>query len=164
MFWGRVEIILHIFLMSSPPAGKAPIISRTYPSHMILWNELEGMLKQCVHRSCTQAALRVTLFSFLIATQSKRGLVFRRPSTMMKVLRPSEQCAVVDGKPCAACAEDIELEKEKKELEIRIKKIDLRRRSLRTVMNENHDRLIPRFPLEIASHIFIQYAPTQCVI
>ena len=81
---------------------------------------------------------------------------------MMKVLRP-EQCAVVDGKPYAACDEDIEPEKEKKKLEIRIEKIDLRRRGLRTVMNENHDRLIPRFPLEIASHIFIQYAPPSAL-
>jgi hypothetical protein len=80
----------------------------------------------------------------------------------MKVLRP-EQCAVWDGKPCAACDEDIELEKEKKELEIRIEKIDLRRRALRTVMNENHDRLILRFPPEIASHIFIQYAPPSAL-
>jgi hypothetical protein len=80
----------------------------------------------------------------------------------MKVLRP-EQCAVWDGKPCAACDEDIELEKEKKELEIRIEKIDLRRRALRTVMNKNHDRLILRFPPEIASHIFIQYAPPSAL-
>jgi hypothetical protein len=34
-----------------------------------------------------------------------------------------------------------------------------RRRALRTVMNENHDHLIHKFPPEIASHIFIQYAP-----
>jgi len=81
----------------------------------------------------------------------------------MKVLRP-EQCTVLDDKPCAACAEDTELEKEKKELEIRIEEIDLRRRALRTVMNENHDRLIPRFPLEIASHIFIQYAPPSALL
>ena len=38
-----------------------------------------------------------------------------------KVLQPA-QCIVLDGKPCAACTEDIELEKEIKELEIKIKK------------------------------------------
>jgi hypothetical protein len=80
----------------------------------------------------------------------------------MKVLRP-ERCAVWDGKSCVACAEDIELEKERKELEIRIEKIDLMRRALRTVMNENHDHLISRFPPEIASHIFIQYAPPSAL-
>ena len=75
----------------------------------------------------------------------------------VKVLRP-EQCAVLDGKPCATCAEDIELEKEMNKLEIRAEKILIRRRVLRTVMNEIHDRLIHRFPPEIGSHIFLQYA------
>jgi len=40
----------------------------------------------------------------------------------------------------------------------------LRRRALRTVMNENHDRLIHQFPPEIASHIFIQYAPPSALL
>lgn len=77
-----------------------------------------------------------------------------------KVLRPA-QCVVLDGKPCAACTEDIELEKEIKELEIKIKKIYIRRRAIRTVMNETHDPLIHKFPPEIASHIFIQYSPSS---
>jgi len=81
----------------------------------------------------------------------------------MKVLRP-EQCIALDGHPCAACTEDIELEKEMNELEIRIEEIHLRRRALRTVMNENHDRLIHQFPPEIASHIFIQYAPPSALL
>ena len=75
-----------------------------------------------------------------------------------KVLRP-EQCVVLDGKPCSACTEDMKLEKKIKELEIKIKKINIRRRALRTVMNENHDPLIHKFPPEIASHIFIHYSP-----
>jgi hypothetical protein len=75
-----------------------------------------------------------------------------------KVLRP-ERCVILDGKPCAACAEDIELEKEIQELEIMIDKIHIRRRELRTAMNKNHDRFIPKFPPEIASHIFAQYSP-----
>ena len=75
-----------------------------------------------------------------------------------KILRP-EQCVVLDGKPCRACTEDIELEKEKKELEIKIKKIYIRRRAIRTAMNENHDPFIHKFPPEVASHIFIQYSP-----
>jgi hypothetical protein len=75
-----------------------------------------------------------------------------------KVLRP-ERCEVLDGKPCAACTEDVELEKEMGELERSIEKLQTRRRALRTVMNENHDCLIHKFPPEIASHIFIQYAP-----
>jgi len=75
-----------------------------------------------------------------------------------KVLRP-EQCEVLDGKPCAACAEDIELEKEIRELERSIEELQSRHCALRTVMNENHDHLIQKFPPEIASHIFIQYAP-----
>jgi len=80
----------------------------------------------------------------------------------VKVLRP-EQCAVLDGKPCAACTEDIELEKEMNELQIRVEKILIRRRTLRTVMNEIHDGLIHRFPPEIASHIFIQYTPPSAL-
>ena len=75
----------------------------------------------------------------------------------MKVLRP-ERCVALDGSPCAACTEDIELEKEMNELEIRIEKIHIRRRVLRTTMNENHDLLIHKFPPEIASHIFTQYS------
>jgi hypothetical protein len=75
-----------------------------------------------------------------------------------KVLRP-ERCEVLDGKPCAACTEDINLEKEIVQLGHSIEKLQTRRRALRTVMNENHDRLIHKFPSEIASHIFIQYAP-----
>ena len=63
----------------------------------------------------------------------------------MKVLRP-EQCVALDGHPCGACIEDVELEKEINELEIRIGNIHFRRRALRTVMNENHDRLIYSFP------------------
>jgi hypothetical protein len=76
----------------------------------------------------------------------------------MKVFRP-ERCIVLDGKPCAACTEDIELEMEINELEKEIEKIHIRRRALRTVMNENHDSLILKFPPEIVSHIFIQYSP-----
>jgi len=75
-----------------------------------------------------------------------------------KVLRP-ERCVVFDNQPCAACTEDIELEKELRELERLIEKLQSRRRALRTVMNENHDHLIHKFPPEIASRIFIQYAP-----
>ena len=35
----------------------------------------------------------------------------------------------------------------------------LDRTAIRTVMNENHDPLIHKFPPEIASHIFIHYSP-----
>jgi len=75
-----------------------------------------------------------------------------------KVLRP-ERCVVSDGKPCAACTEDVKLEQEIRELEKTIEELHNRRRALRTVMNENHDHLIHKFPPEIASHIFIKYAP-----
>jgi hypothetical protein len=75
-----------------------------------------------------------------------------------KVLRP-ERCAVLDGNPCSACTEDMKLEKKIKELEVKIEKINIRRRALRTAMNENHDPLIHKFPPEIASQIFIQYPP-----
>jgi len=75
-----------------------------------------------------------------------------------KVLRP-ERCTVLDGKLCAACTEDMELEKKIQEHEIAIEKIHTMRRALRTTMNENHDRLIPKFPPEIISHIFLQYCP-----
>ena len=74
------------------------------------------------------------------------------------VLQP-EQCVVLGGKPCSTCTEDIELEKEIKELEIKIKNVYIRRRAIRTTMNENHDPLIHKFPPEIASHIFMQYSP-----
>ena len=71
---------------------------------------------------------------------------------------------VRNGKPCRACTEDIKLEKKIKELEIKIKKIYIKRRALRTAMNENHDSLIHKFPPEIASHIFIQCSPPiECV-
>jgi hypothetical protein len=80
----------------------------------------------------------------------------------MKVLRP-EQCVIFHGKACAACTEDIELENEMNELEIKIEKILVKRRALRTVMNENHDPFIYSFPPEIASHIFIQYAPPSAL-
>ena len=80
---------------------------------------------------------------------------------------------VLDGKLCAACTEDIELEQEITQLEqgitqleveitefeTRMEKIHIRRRTLRTVMNENHDPLIHQFPPEIASHIFLLYSP-----
>ena len=75
-----------------------------------------------------------------------------------KVLRP-ERRVVFDGTPCAACTEDIELEKETGELQCSDGKLQSKRRALRTVMNENHDHFIHKFPPEIASHIFIQYAP-----
>ena len=65
----------------------------------------------------------------------------------------------MDGPPCSACAEDIELEKEVNGLEIRIEEIHIRCRALRMAMNENHDHLIHKFPPEIASHIFVQSAP-----
>ena len=66
---------------------------------------------------------------------------------------------VLDGKPCPACTEDIKLEQDIRDLEQMIEKSHNRRRALRTVMNENHDHLIHKFPPEIASHIFIQCAP-----
>jgi len=81
----------------------------------------------------------------------------------MKILRP-ERCVVWGGTPCAACTEDIELEKEMNELEIKIEKVHIRRRALRTAMNENHDPLIHKFPPEIASHIFTQYSPPSASI
>ena len=66
-----------------------------------------------------------------------------------------------DSKPCAACAEDMELELAIKELEDQIEKMHTKRRALRTVMNENHDQLIGKFPPEIASEIFIHYIPRK---
>jgi hypothetical protein len=75
-----------------------------------------------------------------------------------KILRP-ERCVGSDGKPCSACAEDIELELAIKELEDQIEKMHTKRRALRTIMNENHDQLIAKFPPEIASQIFIHYTP-----
>ena len=75
-----------------------------------------------------------------------------------KILRP-ERCVASDGKPCSACAEDIELELAIKELEDQIEKMHTKRRALRTVMNQNHDQLIAKFPPEITSQIFIHYAP-----
>ncbi|KIM45659.1 hypothetical protein M413DRAFT_442309 [Hebeloma cylindrosporum] len=77
-----------------------------------------------------------------------------------KILRPA-RCSALDGlkNPCSACTEDIELEKELESLEIQVEKIRTRRRALRTVMNQNHDPFIHKFPPEIASLIFIQYAP-----
>lgn len=76
-----------------------------------------------------------------------------------KVLRP-ERCEVLDDKPCSACTEDIELEKEiTGELEHSIEKLQSRHHTLRTVMNENHDHLIQKFPPEIVSHILFHIPP-----
>ena len=77
-----------------------------------------------------------------------------------KILRP-QRCVALDGNPCSACTEDIELENAMKELEDQIEKIHAKRRALRTVMNENHDPLIAKFPPEISSQIFIHYAPPE---
>ena len=66
-----------------------------------------------------------------------------------------EQCMVLHGKPCSICTEDIELEKEIKELEIKIKGIYIRHHTIHTAMNENHDSLIHKFLPEITSHIFM---------
>ncbi|KIM36199.1 hypothetical protein M413DRAFT_318622 [Hebeloma cylindrosporum] len=73
-----------------------------------------------------------------------------------KVLR-SDRCIVLDGNPCSPCAEDIVLEKQLEELDKLAEKIHNKRRALRTVMNENHDRLIHIFPPEIGSQIFFHY-------
>jgi hypothetical protein len=62
----------------------------------------------------------------------------------------------MDGTPFSACTEDIELEKEMNEPQIGIEKVHTRRRALKTILNENHDRLIHQIPPEIVSHIFIQ--------
>ncbi|KIM45660.1 hypothetical protein M413DRAFT_442310 [Hebeloma cylindrosporum] len=77
-----------------------------------------------------------------------------------KILRPA-RCVALDGSgnPCSACTEDIELERELENLEIMIEKIHTKRRAVRTAMNQNHDPFIHKFPPEIASHIFMQYAP-----
>jgi hypothetical protein len=75
----------------------------------------------------------------------------------MKVLRP-DRCGMPDGNRCSACTEDIALEQQFKELETSMEKIHIKRRALRTVMNQNHDRLIHRFPPEIASRIFFYYS------
>ena len=75
-----------------------------------------------------------------------------------KILRP-QRCVALDGKPCSACTEDVELEKAIKELENQIENMHTKRRALRTIMNENHDQLIANFPPEISSQIFIHYAP-----
>jgi len=74
-----------------------------------------------------------------------------------KVLRP-DRCVMPDGNRCSACIEDIALEQQLKELEKSMEKIHIKRRALRTVMNQNHDRLIHRFPHEIASRIFFYYS------
>jgi len=74
-----------------------------------------------------------------------------------KVPRP-DRCVMSDGDPCSACAEDIALEQELENLEKLREKIYIKRRALRAAMNENHDRLIRRFPPEIASRIFFHYS------
>jgi len=78
-----------------------------------------------------------------------------------KILRP-QRCVALDGtEPCSACSEDIELQKAIQELENQIEKIHVKRRALRTVMNENHDPLIAKFPPEISSQIFVYYSPPK---
>jgi hypothetical protein len=74
-----------------------------------------------------------------------------------KVLRP-DRCVMLDGNLCSACAEDIVLEQELKELEKLVEKIHIKRRALRTAMNQNHECLIHKFPPEIASQIFFHYS------
>jgi len=55
-----------------------------------------------------------------------------------KVLRPEQLCTVWDGKPCDACTEDMELEKEIQELEIAIEKIHTRRRD--SCASDDHEQ------------------------
>ncbi|KIM36949.1 hypothetical protein M413DRAFT_282669 [Hebeloma cylindrosporum] len=75
-----------------------------------------------------------------------------------KVLRP-DRCIMPDGKPCSACTEDIQLERQLQDLEKLAQEIHAKRRALRTTMNQNHDRsLIPKFPPEIASRVFFHYS------
>ena len=47
----------------------------------------------------------------------------------MKVHRP-KRYIILDGQPCAACIENIELENKMNELEFRIEKIPIRPRAL----------------------------------
>lgn len=70
-----------------------------------------------------------------------------------KVLCP-DRCVMPDGNRCSACTEGIALEQQLKELAKSMEKIRIKRCALRTVMNQNHNRLIHRFPPEIASRIF----------
>jgi hypothetical protein len=74
-----------------------------------------------------------------------------------KVLRP-ERCVALDGKPCTTCAEDTELEQVIQELGSCSDEIHVKRRALRTAMNRNHDPFIHKFPPEISSQMFLQYA------
>ncbi|KIM38263.1 hypothetical protein M413DRAFT_447997 [Hebeloma cylindrosporum] len=78
------------------------------------------------------------------------------PSECFSLLR-LDQCTMQDGNRCSACAEDIVMEEQLNELEKMAEKIRTKRRVLRTVMNQNHDRLIHRFPPEIASRIFFHH-------
>ena len=73
--------------------------------------------------------------------------------TTTKTLRP-DRCIMSDGNPCSACTENIALEQELKDLQNVRGKIHIKQRTLRTAMNQNHDRLIQRFPPEIASRVF----------
>ena len=70
-----------------------------------------------------------------------------------KILRP-DRCIMLDGNSCSACTQDIALEQEREKIEKLREKIYIKRRALRTAMNQNHDRLIHRFPPEIASRVF----------
>ena len=73
----------------------------------------------------------------------------------------SDRCVMPDGNRCSACTKDIALEQQLKELAKSMEKICIKRRTLRTVMNQNHDHLIHRFPPEIASQIFFYYSLTS---
>jgi len=96
--------------------------------------------------------------SFRLYLQRDRDMAILCSRCDTKVLRP-ERCTVLDGKPCDACIEDMGLERKIQKLSVEIEKIQTMRRALRTTMNENHDRLIPKFPPEIISHMFLQHSP-----
>ena len=112
--------------------------------------------KQAMHYTCREESTNLDIYPQHYRDMSVLSLWHCcRPK--IKIFGP-ERCLVFDLEACAACTEDSKLEKEMNQPEIRIQKTLTKRHALRTVMNDNHDRLISRFPPEIASN-FIQYSP-----
>ncbi|KIM35590.1 hypothetical protein M413DRAFT_346572 [Hebeloma cylindrosporum] len=85
-------------------------------------------------------ACNLTLAEMVLCTESQGSIEEARAG--------ATNCSILEGGPCPACKEHLQLEKKHREIQERF-------RTLRTKMNATHDPFILRLPPETASHIFL---------
>ncbi|KAF8957760.1 hypothetical protein BDZ97DRAFT_83541 [Flammula alnicola] len=69
-------------------------------------------------------------------------------------------CKKSDGQPCPSCMSLLAIDQEIDEAERLLAKLMIKRQSTKSLVNQSHDSIIDRLPLEIASHIFTLSIPT----